>query len=1085
MRIAWRKPLLLAAIWLMVGFSSSWAGSALWLAAPSSSDWNAAGNWTPGGPPNGAGDTALFQFSSRTGIAISDDTLLNGIVFQPGASSYSVSAEPNLRLTLAGSGITNASGITQSFLARAGGLIAFINGASAGTGSSFISEGGNLSGGGFGTVEFRNQASAAQASFTTNGGAVAGTFGAVTQFFDDSTAGNATFVNNGPTVAGAGRGVTLFFDRSNGASGTFINNGGSISGGLASFTFFYGNANAGNGSFTNNGGGALSAEGGSTQFFDTASAGHGTFIVNGGAASGGLGGTMSFQDSASADNGTFIVNGGTISGEFGGTIRFRDNSSAGDGRFTTLGAAVFDAGIGRTEFFDVSSAGNAAFTTSNGGETTFHDNSTAGSATFTINGGGVSGPFAGFMSFRDNSSAENGTFIIGGGAVEGAGGGILTFNETSTAGNATLIANGGINGGEGALIEFGPFNSSGGTARVEVFGTARLDVSGQSDPTLIVPGPGLTIGSLEGTGLAFLGSNKLTIGSNDRSTVFSGLIRGGGIQGGTGGSIGKIGAGTLTLTGENSFTGGLTISDGILEAGSRGALGVGDVLVTGGILQTSDGPRTVAVSGDYTQQSAGTLRIGIGGLAPAQHDLFSIAGTTNLSGALQIIRLNNFTFQRGDRVVILTADGGVNGVFAPVENPFAMSGTILQINVIYEPNSVVLEAVQGSFAALVGSTPNHRAIGANLNRTIDDPRAAGLINFLDREPLRNLPNDLDLIAPEELASIYEIGFSQAATQGMNLQRRLDDIRSGSNGFSAAGFAPRVSGKEESRHGTIAPVAAFLPSPQNRWGIFLTGTGEFVNVGDDFNARGYDIVTGGFTLGLDYRVSANFAVGLNAGYARSEADLVDRGRVTVDGGKLGFFATYFSGGFYLDGIVGGGFNNYETRRAALLGQARGTTSGGEFNTLVGTGFDWKCRGWRFGPTATWQYATVGFDRFNEKGSLAPLHLADQSQDSLRSTAGVRLAYECRAGRVLVKPEVRAGWQHEFADTAYPIESRFASGAGRSLTVRGPKLGRDSALLGAGVGVQWSERFTTYLSYEGQVGRRNSDAHRIGGGVGISF
>jgi len=65
-----------------------------------------------------------------------------------------------------------------------------------------------------------------------------------------------------------------------------------------------------------------------------------------------------------------------------------------------------------------------------------------------------------------------------------------------------------------------------------------------------------------------------------------------------------------------------------------------------------------------------------------------------------------------------------------------------------------------------------------------DPRAADLIDFLAIELPGDLPHEYDLIAPEELAGIYELGFSLANVQALNLQRRMDDIRGGSNGFSA-------------------------------------------------------------------------------------------------------------------------------------------------------------------------------------------------------------------------------------------------------------------------------------------------------------
>ena len=73
-----------------------------------------------------------------------------------------------------------------------------------------------------------------------------------------------------------------------------------------------------------------------------------------------------------------------------------------------------------------------------------------------------------------------------------------------------------------------------------VYGNGQLDIS-QTEADV-------TIGSLEGDGLVFLGVRKLTIGSNNGSTTFSGVIQGAG-------GVTKIGTGTLTLSGSQHLHG--------------------------------------------------------------------------------------------------------------------------------------------------------------------------------------------------------------------------------------------------------------------------------------------------------------------------------------------------------------------------------------------------------------------------------------------------------------------------------------------------------------------------------------------------
>jgi outer membrane autotransporter protein len=349
-----------------------------------------------------------------------------------------------------------------------------------------------------------------------------------------------------------------------------------------------------------------------------------------------------------------------------------------------------------------------------------------------------------------------------------------------------------------------------------------------------------------------------------------------------------------------------------------------------------------------------------------------------------------------------------------------------------------------------------------------------------------------LIAPEELASIYEIKFALDTIQGANLIQRMDDIRAGSNGFCAAGYAPQVTTQGYSKNfdgKTVLdknPAPAFVQAPENRWGIFVTGSGEYVKVSDeDANAPGYRITNGAVILGLDYRVSHNFAVGIYGGYEAGRAKLFENGRLTMEGGNVGGFATYFHDGFYVDVAGGSGWNSYEIRRSALLGYARGRTDGSEVNALGAIGYDWKIGCLNIGPTASVQYTNVDIDRYTETGSLLPLEIQDQNEDSLRSTIGLRASYDIKAGSAIFRPEVRAGWLHEYYDQAYPIDARLAAGGGGILRAFGPTVGRDAAQIRAGVSAQLSRAFAVYVYYDGIVGRSNYNSNGASGGFSFSF
>ena len=795
--------------------------------------------------------------------------------------------------------------------------------------------------------------------------------------------------------------------------------------GASSSTLFFNSATAANATITNSG---STSE---TIFFTSATAANAT-ITNSGTDS-----STIFNDSTTAANAT-ITNNGATSG-----TGFFNSATAANASITNSGTDSF------TAFFNSATAANASITNSaSNSETDFFTSATAANATIT------------------NSGSFSGTF----------------FFDSASGGNASLI------------------NAN---------PTAFIDIS-----TLATTGT--TAGSIAGNGFLNLGSKNLAVGGNNTSTTFSGVIQDGGGGGGMGGSLTKVGTGALTLSGINTYTGVTNINAGSLivdgsiaspdtEVNFGGLLGgtgtIGGFVINAGVVSPGDSPGTLTINGNYVEVGSSTLRIEIGGLnSGVNSDLLQVngAGGASLAGTLQLIRINNFMPMSGERVTIINDASGHDGtMFSAVD--LVNWGLIRPVPMYNEPADVYVVFQLSTPFASQGLTPNQVSVGRALDRALSDNCVPDLTTFVGSiTPLSALPHVYDLIAPEELAAMYEISFSRAVVQNNNLQRRMDDIRAGSNGFCANGFAPKMigqgygetsGGKSESEK-NVAPV--MQSCPDNPWGVFVTGSGDFVNVGqDDSNARGYDITTGDFTLGVDYRIGEHFAIGIDGGYSAGTADLVDDGQVEVDGGKIGGYATIFGKGFFgskvhVDLAGSGGWNSYDTRRTGLQDMpVRGNTDGSEFNALLAYGSDWTFNCLNIGTWSTLQYTRVSIDKFTEKGSLAPLEIQDQDEDSFRATTGIRASYDIKAGRcMIIRPEVRAAWQHEYNDRAYAIDARFID-CPNTFTVHGPEIGRDAALVGAGLNVQWSSRVSTYVYYDGVLGRDNYDKNSVSGGLRISF
>jgi outer membrane autotransporter protein len=562
------------------------------------------------------------------------------------------------------------------------------------------------------------------------------------------------------------------------------------------------------------------------------------------------------------------------------------------------------------------------------------------------------------------------------------------------------------------------------------------------------------------------------------------------------GSVIQNGPGTTILSGANTYSGGTIIELGTLLVNNAQALGNGNVLVSGGVLGAD--PQPINVSGNYTQTAGGTLQLDIAGRATSQFDVLNVSGNAGLNGTLRLLNLG-YQPQKGDKLQIVTTGGAVTGRFAQFQNPFTIGVGFNTVDLVYGRQSVTLEFLElnppappvittTDFASFA-FTPNQSAAASLLDAVQLDPKATDLISFLNREPFANLPNDLQKISPDALTAFYEISFSNANIQRLNLEGRLDDLHSGSTGFSSnmkvngATINDRPDPDGKSSKAVVEPV--LQNAPENRWGVWVTGFGDFVNVDGDGNGEGYNFTTGGVSVGVDYRITDQLAIGVMGDYSHTWTSLQDGGNIDVNSGRGGLYATWYNHGIYLDAAAYAGHNSYNSSRSGLDGSANGNTGGTEWSTFLSGGYDFHFGPLTVGPIAALQYTYANVSGFSENGSLAPMQVQSDSQDSLRTDVGFRLFYQWQIGKILLEPSLKAAWEHEYLYSALPITAGFAGVPGPSATFSGPSEGHDSAIVSAGVSAQWTPALTLYVNYDGQLGRGNYSSNAVAGGVRISF
>ncbi|ECI6126881.1 fibronectin-binding autotransporter adhesin ShdA [Salmonella enterica subsp. enterica] len=193
-------------------------------------------------------------------------------------------------------------------------------------------------------------------------------------------------------------------------------------------------------------------------------------------------------------------------------------------------------------------------------------------------------------------------------------GGTLTVDHADSLGTGTIANSSVLQVGEGELE-----NTLSGTGSLVKTGTGELTLSGDntySGGTTITGGT-LTADNADSLGTGAVANNGvLQVGDGELKNTLSGT-----------GSLVKIGTGELTLNGDNDYSGGTTIDDGVLIADNADSLGTGAV-ANNGVLQVGEGELKNTLSG-----TGSLVKIGTGELTLSGDNTYS-GGTTISGGTL-------------------------------------------------------------------------------------------------------------------------------------------------------------------------------------------------------------------------------------------------------------------------------------------------------------------------------------------------------------------------------------------------------------------------------------------------------------------
>ena len=387
-----------------------------------------------------------------------------------------------------------------------------------------------------------------------------------------------------------------------------------------------------------------------------------------------------------ADTGALTVSGGTFNlqsfNETLGAVTLTSGSIIGSGTLTASSYSVesgtISAILGGSAALTKSAAGTVVLSGANtysggtsitGGVLQLSGSGTLGSTTATLsigagqldlNGtsqtvGALTGSGGGGNNIRNTLASTTSVLTIGNGDASGTfsgvidtGAGTIAIVKTGTgtqifSGSNTYTGTTTINGGILNIQHSNGLGSATGGTIVNNGGTLQLQGGVSLGDALTLSGTGATnaTGALESVSGTNAWTGNVALAANSTIAVDAGSFTISGVISGTGSSLTKVGAGALTLTKANTFTGGASINSGTLTIDHKSGLGTGTVTIG----SSGGGNATLATTFAATGVTGGTMTnnfvvaSGSGGtlsLTNDQNNAPTFSGTFTLNGDLTV-----------------------------------------------------------------------------------------------------------------------------------------------------------------------------------------------------------------------------------------------------------------------------------------------------------------------------------------------------------------------------------------------------------------------------------------------------------------
>ncbi len=534
----------------------------------------------------------------------------------------------------------------------------------------------------------------------------------------------------------------------------------------------------------------------------------------------------------------------------------------------------------------------------------------------------------------------------------------------------------------------------------------------------------------------------------------------------------------------------------VRERASFSGNGTVEFLSVAGQLEVGPEIGAPSITQDFSLAESAELIYGVN--ADGGSSTINVEGTALLNNAtLTVAAVPGEYIEAREHTVIRA--GKIEGTFGTVSSNLAfmtatLSPTDTQVNLTYARNDVPLKQA--------ATTENGQELAAHIEALqpvkpaapapIDVPTvalAAGARPVIEAPAIKPVePPKITSTAPKPTGQLQ-------TTQPVAKPNAAINALLGSDMMTAASAIDQLSGYNTADLGnatlsSIAPISSGMLSAMGQKNpgsvhadgqVWVQAIGNSGSIGKQLGSYALKHSTKGVMLGTDWAISPDWRLGIIGGKTQTRLDGQQfDGR--LDSWHLGAYALRQDGPWALR--LGAVYGNHDgsTKRHVLFNGFRDRLKGRyDANTqqVFGQlGYNLNIGHFDIEPYIDLGYQRYQRDRYSENGGDAALQFNGQTQDYFHSNLGLHLARSFSLDQGMrLTPRLSLGWKHLYGETRGASRQGLV-GAGKSYTVEGVELDRDSLLFETGLDLAVSPRHTLGVSYKGETGQDNRNGALMG-------